>query len=70
CNPAEESPAAVLAELAASLQLRDTSCTVDCNSLMAAGDSSAGLHAVQLAIKDTGVVAQKLEQVGQVVDHL
>ncbi|WP_223934157.1 hypothetical protein, partial [Aeromonas caviae] len=70
--PAEESPAAVLAELAASLQLRDTSCTVDCNSLMAAansantaaGDSSAGLHAVQLAIKDTGVVAQKLEQVG------
>ncbi len=34
------------------------------------GDSSAGLHAVQLAIKDTGVVAQKLEQAGQVVDHL
>jgi len=63
--------AAAINELQSTVQEVSRNCNEAANSAStAAGDSSAGLHAVQLAIKDTGVVAQKLEQAGQVVDHL
>ncbi|WP_236552741.1 methyl-accepting chemotaxis protein, partial [Salmonella enterica] len=58
-------------ELQSTVQEVSRNCNEAANSAsMAAGDSSAVQQAVQLAIKDTGVVAQKLEQAGQVVDHL
>ena len=63
--------AAAINELQSTVQEVSRNCNEAANSAsMAAGDSSAVQQAVQLAIKDTGVVAQKLEQAGQVVDHL
>ncbi len=63
--------ATAINELQSTVQEVSRNCNEAANSAStAAGDSSSGLHAVQLAIKDTGVVAQKLEQAGQVVDHL
>ena len=63
--------ATAINELQSTVQEVSRNCNEAANSAsMAAGDSSAVQQAVQLAIKDTGVVAQKLEQAGQVVDHL